>query len=1185
MNFNKLLAIFLSVTTALTPVMSVYAYDTEDENGRLEQADQTILEEYEVPKTAASSGMCGEDLVWSLDDEGTLKISGTGRMTEFASESSAPWYSSSSKIKTVIIEENVENISDFAFYGCDNLTDVTVNNGVVDIGNYAFAYCQNLLSFTLPDTLKTIGEEAFVSCESITSVIIPDSVVTIGNYCFDYCSAVTEIYIGNSVTEIGEGAFFECVEITSLTIPDSVTNIGAFAFCDCFVLKTLNLGKGIENIGESAFGACEELTDVYYRGTEDKWEKVTVGADNKPIENANMHFCSHEYCDWITDVELTCEADGKRHKICSLCDDVVTETIPTTGHLYGDWTANASGGYEKICSRCNDKKTCSAIVIDSGTCGSGVKWTFDTAGTLTISGTGKMTDYSSAGAPWYSDSADVKQIIVENGVKSIGFYAFEGCVNLTSVIIADSVSSIGVWAFYGCSGLEFAVLPNNITNIGYSAFRDCSSLKEIILPDGIVSIDNSAFYGCQALTSVVIPDSVTTIGTWAFAECSSLASVVIPDGVESIGDYAFYNCSGLLSVTIPDSVTSIGNDVFRGCKALASVTIPEGVTNIGDRAFYECSSLTSVVIPEGVTNIGSWAFAECSDLTAVTVPGSVTSIGKKAFSGSSSLADIYYTGSEDDWANISMGANNDAVLNATVHYEAEVCTHSYSEWVITVAPGCTSNGEKEKTCGNCGDVVKETVPAVGHSMKEKVVLPTCTANGYTAHYCENCTYTYNDTYVDIKDHSYGDWYTSKDVTCTENGENKRVCSVCGYEAVKVIPCNGHSMKESVYAPTCTEQGYTHHYCENCTYSYDDTYVDALGHSYGDWVKNSFGKYERICDVCKETEVEIAPVIAFGTCGENVTWTLDIKGKLVISGTGDMTDYASSSDVPWCNKYSMIEKAEIKDGVTGIGALALSECTGLTAVIIPASVVSINENAFAHCSALEEVCYRGNEEEWGNISIDSGNDALLNAVNIKLGYTDPVAVGITVAVINKSVYTYGEEFALDGIKVNMIYSDGSSDIAFDYTVTGYDKFTFGLQTLTVTLGDFVCECCVRVKPAEPNTFTSPIAAGTTVAEFAKAYSEQYTVFVFDNDKATQLQNNDTIKTGCIVQVINNNEVVDGDIIIVGGDVTADGIVNGKDLIRIKKQILEGGAVEYPEYADINCDGTVDENDLSALTAMM
>ena len=115
MNFNKLLAIFLSVTTALTPVMSVYAYDTEDENGRSEQADQTVLEEYEVPKTAASSEMCGEDLVWSLDDEGTLKISGTGRMTEFASESSAPWYNSSSKIKTVIIGENVENISDFAF--------------------------------------------------------------------------------------------------------------------------------------------------------------------------------------------------------------------------------------------------------------------------------------------------------------------------------------------------------------------------------------------------------------------------------------------------------------------------------------------------------------------------------------------------------------------------------------------------------------------------------------------------------------------------------------------------------------------------------------------------------------------------------------------------------------------------------------------------------------------------------------------------------------------------------------------------------------------------------------------------------------------------------------------------------------------------------------------------------------
>ncbi|MBQ5969670.1 MAG: leucine-rich repeat domain-containing protein [Clostridia bacterium] len=173
----------------------------------------------------------------------------------------------------------------------------------------------------------------------------------------------------------------------------------------------------------------------------------------------------------------------------------------------------------------------SAEIVDSGTCGKNgdnVTWTLDSDGTLTIQGTGEMKDYSYmdyndtyvTDAPWGKPYYDqIKKVVIQSGVTSIGDDAFFGCSGLTSVTIPDSVTSIGDWAF---------------------AF--CSSLTSVTIPDSVTSIDNYAFFGCRSLTSVTIPDSVTSIGDDAFFGCSSLTDVYYT-GTEaqwnniSIGDY------------------------------------------------------------------------------------------------------------------------------------------------------------------------------------------------------------------------------------------------------------------------------------------------------------------------------------------------------------------------------------------------------------------------------------------------------------------------------------------------------------------------------------------------------------------------------------------------------------------------------------------------------------------------
>ena len=282
-----------------------------------------------------------------------------------------------------------------------------------------------------------------------------------------------------------------------------------------------------------------------------------------------------------------------------------------------------------------------ADIIDSGYCGgegdgTNLTWTLDSEGMLTISGTGKMKNFSRS--PW--KDRELTTVKVKLGVTSIGNSAFSCCNSLTSVIIPNTVTSIGAWAFRSCSSLTSIIIPNSVTRIRVYAFSDCSSLISITIPDGVTSIEDSTFSGCSGLVSISIPNSVTTIGEWAFNKCSSLTNITIPSSVTSIGIYAFTECSSLSSITIPDSVTSIGSNAFALCSALTSITIPNSVTKIGIGVFGNCSSLTSVAIPNSVTSISQSMFYDCYSLTNVTIPNSVTSIGRMAFQGCSSLANI-----------------------------------------------------------------------------------------------------------------------------------------------------------------------------------------------------------------------------------------------------------------------------------------------------------------------------------------------------------------------------------------------------------------------------------------------------------------------------------------------------------------------------------------------------------------
>ncbi len=282
-------------------------------------------------------------------------------------------------------------------------------------------------------------------------------------------------------------------------------------------------------------------------------------------------------------------------------------------------------------------------IIQSGKCGDKVTWEIWDTGELVISGSGDMYNYSlygiSSTTPWYRFRNYISEIIIDNGITSIGNCGFS-YMNIDEIVLPDTIETVGNNAFYLCEKLVKVTIPNGVVSIGEDAFVRCMSLTEVNIPNSVTYIADYMFANCSLLTEITIPDSVTHIGKGAFGGCESLKTITIPDSVTHIGKGAFGGCESLKTITIPDSVTHIGEHAFRDCTDLTEAIVPNSVKSIEQGAFFGCTNLIEINIPNSVTYIADYMFANCSLLTEITIPDSVTHIGGSAFYSCTSLTEI-----------------------------------------------------------------------------------------------------------------------------------------------------------------------------------------------------------------------------------------------------------------------------------------------------------------------------------------------------------------------------------------------------------------------------------------------------------------------------------------------------------------------------------------------------------------
>ena len=248
----------------------------------------------------------------------------------------------------------------------------------------------------------------------------------------------------------------------------------------------------------------------------------------------------------------------------------------------------------------------------SGSCGDNAVWSYDAStGTLTISGSGKMTDITDPySAPWEAVKEGIENIIVQPGITQIGSFAFSGCIHLRNVSLPDSLREFGGYAF-SQTGLKSFSIPKGVTQVSFGLFCECGSLEEVIFHDQVEYIGVSAFAGCCSLKRIDLPVKTDTVCDGAFRECVALEHVSMPS-VYAIPAYCFEQCSSLSDVSLCPNLQLICTWAFRDCKSLKSIQLPASTEWIRDGAFID-SGLSSIIIPWGTILIEENAIGYSGD--------------------------------------------------------------------------------------------------------------------------------------------------------------------------------------------------------------------------------------------------------------------------------------------------------------------------------------------------------------------------------------------------------------------------------------------------------------------------------------------------------------------------------------------------------------------------------------------
>jgi len=873
-------------------------------------------------------------------------------------------------LTTITLPNSLTTIGVRAFENCDGLPGITIPAGVTTIQGNPFNwsslpegiqvaagnpnYCAEdgvlfnkdktrLIcmpaaregSYSVPDTVDIIGAYAFADSE-LSQILLPEGLLTIQSNAFDACNQVTQMDIPGSVTSIAPGVFgmmqlqgiwveddnttyssdaqgvlFNKFKTTlqqapqalsgSYTIPDSVTRIEDYAFRSCQNLTGISIPHGVTQIGLNAFEGCRGL------------QEITVPAGVSQIPWAAFSGLKNG-------AAVRFVGDAPVFDSGAFGRSTVTCYYPANNPT---WTEAKRQNYGGTITWVAERVP---VIIVQGTCGAGLTWKLDDAGLLTISGSGKMTDFSVNDAPWYPYRNSILSVVIEEGVTSVGSYAFRNAENMTSVQLPESLQVLGNSAFYSCENLQSIHLPEGLTTIYGYAFTGCSALNTIHIPASVTKIGDNPFvyldlpggiwvdannpnyssdgYGVlfnkdktelikapSAMEgSYTVPATVKTLGYGAFAN-TRLSQIHLPEGLQTISYYVFSRAYQLKELQLPQSLRVIEHDAFDNCDSITELHIPAAVTTIEESCFdmnglqkftvdaenqYFCADEHGVLFNKDKTVL---VRAPRKLSGAYRIPDTVIKIGREAFYFVDGLKQLWIPEGVEtiDWQGFSScNGLSEIVIPSTVTYLENFALGFLRYNHIAVR--FVGNAPKMNSSAFSGSKMTCYYPADN---------PTWTAS---------VRQNYGGTIT---------WVAYTPIPETAGGQ-------CGEKAFWSLDGDGVLRIAGIGE----------------TYDYD--YLEAP------WMEHA----GQITSVVVESGITGIGSYAFSNCTALENAALPVS--LLRIG-----DYAFA-------KCSALEEVAIPGNVTTIGEYAFSYCESLAEILIPDSVTSLGSYAFENCTGAQSI---------------------------------------------------------------------------------------------------------------------------------------------------------------------------------------------------------------------------------------
>lgn len=782
---------------------------------------------------------------------------------------------------------------------------------------------------------------------------IPATVKKIHSRAFFYAEGLTEITFadGSALVEIGDEAFKRCKGLVSVVLPKNVTKLGAEAFAQCTKLETLTLSAALAEFDGAMINGCSAIKSINIEGTNPNFY-----SDNGVLYNGNK----------TTLLYYPANRDGESYTVLAGTVRIEANAFANNKQLT---SVTLPEGLVEIGENAFLLSAELATVNIPGTVTLIDSWGFSNCYKLSNITFGEGNDKLIVNK-YAFQSISAKNLSLPARLAYLGNYAFiyAGIENVEFapgsqlVEIADQV-------FQG-TDLVDVVLPDGVITIGNGIFTDCGNLESVVFGEGLVSLGSETFSDTD-VKSVHFPSTLKTLGADTFKYISSLEEVTFAPGcqLESIPEGTFRE-TGITSIIIPATVKEIGADAFRDCESLISVTFEDNSVCliIGDRAFNYCSALEDIKIPAAVSTIGEEAFEYCVSLTKITIPATVTQFGGSAFYGCSALADIQFMAKPGE-------------LPSYLFYGCPITEFKIPNTVHTIGMNAFGNTKLEAYTVEKGSATFSAVGGVLFNVNgteiiaypinkadETFVIPNTvtyigegTFGGATAlRYIEFAAG--GDAALTIGESAFADMTSLVKITLPE-----RLAAI-GEEAFHdCINLFWINLPANLTEENVGEDAF--YGCERLVEVYNQSGEDIEA---GDYYAFA-GMFANALRVYTEGESTLL-------IDANGFVTIDVDGDVYLVGyTGNATEIVIPAGVEIINYAAFYDFADIisvviPEGVVEIGDYAFYDCSNLVNVTFPVTLEKIGSDAFGYCYDLGNIVIPEFVTSIGSYAFSGASDA-------------------------------------------------------------------------------------------------------------------------------------------------------------------------------------------------------------------